>query len=353
MREDQEQDSQELATRPDRSHDPAMKWNIPSPGPDWEQKSVAVLALELTWPEIPDFDSPRYERWTELARWEQAILGKVQGFGGALVQRTASLFVWVFGLSPGLEQLPQRAIHSALAIRQMVADASAPDIVPCPVVRLAAHLGAVRCNSRAADSTVQVLAVGETLALPVRLLGQAGLGEIMVSPEVVRLVDGWVALEERPLQLRAGKATRVEEYAVVGVSPGRESWAGRRRLTRNAFVGREGELQLLEALLEQVRSGRGQVVSLVGPPGMGKSRLLTEFRQRLTEQHIPYVAGRCLAYGSTTPYLPVLDLLRDHCGIDANDPAEPVITKVRAGLQHASLDLELSLPPLLSLLGLP
>ena len=112
--------------------------------------------------------------------------------------------IWVFGVPQVLEQLPQRAVHSALAIRQMVVDASAPDLPPCPTVRLAVHLGAVRVDRQAADPTAQVLAVGETLALPVRLLGQAEPGEILVSPEVGRLVDGWVALEARPLRLRPG-----------------------------------------------------------------------------------------------------------------------------------------------------
>ena len=93
-----------------------------------------------------------------------------------LVQRTASRLVWVFGVPQALEQLPQRAVHSALAIRQMVVEASAPDLPPCPTVRLAVHLGAVRVDRQAADPTAQVLAVGETLALPVRLLGQAEPG---------------------------------------------------------------------------------------------------------------------------------------------------------------------------------
>ena len=238
--------------------------------PAWEQKPVAVLALELTWPGASGREPLRYDPWTEKARWEQAIVDKVRGFGGALVQRTASRLVWVFGVPQVLEQLPQRAVHSALAIRQMVVDASAPDLPPCPAVRLAVHLGAVRVDRQAADPTAQVLAVGETLALPVRLLGQAEPGEILVSPEVGRLVDGWVALEERPLRLRAGDPARVGGYAVVGVSPGREAWAGRRRPTRSPLVGRERELMLLDALLEQVKAGRGQVVSSGRGAGHGQ-----------------------------------------------------------------------------------
>src|SRR5439155_1304875 len=73
----------------------------------------------------------------------------------------------------------------------------------------------------APDPMVRMLAVGDTLALPIRLLGQAASEEILVSPEVGRLVEGWVALETRALQLRSGSSTRVGGYAVVGVHPGR------------------------------------------------------------------------------------------------------------------------------------
>jgi len=110
---------------------------------------------------------------------------------------------------------------------------------------------------------------------------------------------------------------------------------------------------LLEAIFEQVTAGRGQVVSLVGAPGMGKSRLLAEFRRRLSAQRVNYAEGRCWAYGSGTPYLPVVDLLRDHCGIAADDGPEMLRTKVRVSLQQVGLDSDASLPYLLHLLGLP
>jgi tetratricopeptide (TPR) repeat protein len=95
------------------------------------------------------------------------------------------------------------------------------------------------------------------------------------------------------------------------------------------------------------------VVSLVGAPGLGKSRLLAEFRHHLTQQRVRYAEGQCLAYGSGTPYLPVLDLVRDHCGIVADDRPETRITKLRTSLDQAHLDAESSLPLLLDLLGLP
>ena len=151
-----------LAARPDARREPGVEPDAPPPGPAWEQKSVAVLALGLTWPERSGIKSVPYDPWTEGARWEQAIRDKVHGFGGMLVERTASRLVWVFGVPQILEQLPQRAVHSALAIRQMAVEASAPDLPPCPTVRLAVHLGAMRVDHQAADPGAQVRAVGET-----------------------------------------------------------------------------------------------------------------------------------------------------------------------------------------------
>jgi DNA-binding NtrC family response regulator len=72
-------------------HDATIESNLPTPAPAWEQKPVAVLALEVTWPEASRLESPRYDPWTEMARWEQAIVDKVQGFGGVLLQRMPAL----------------------------------------------------------------------------------------------------------------------------------------------------------------------------------------------------------------------------------------------------------------------
>jgi predicted ATPase len=100
-------------------------------------------------------------------------------------------------------------------------------------------------------------------------------------------------------------------------------------------------------------ASRGQVVSLVGAPGMGKSRLLDEFRQRLTGRRVSYAEGHCLAYANTMPYLPMLELVQAYCGIAADDGPQARIAKVRTSFQRAGLDPDARLPYLIQLLGLP
>ena len=159
-------------------------------------------------------------------------------------------------------------------------------------------------------------------------------------------------MQARDMPLEAGTPHRRWAFSVGGLAPRHSPLAGLVAWTLSPFVGRKRELIMLRELLAQVEGGRGQVVGILGEPGMGKSRLLYEFRQRLTGQRVTYLEGRCLSYGSARPYLPVLDLLRDHCGITEIDSAEVIMEKVRFGLQEVGMEPDAWAPFLLHLLGL-
>src|SRR5882724_10201191 len=137
--------------------------------PVWEQKSVAVLAIEFTFPTASQGKAATYEPWTAASRWEEALVAKVQGFGGVLLQRSPSLLLVVFGIPQTLEQLPQRAVQAALTLQTLVSEES--DGEPCPELRQAVHGGQLLVDVSASDLTVRLLPLGELLALPVRLLG--------------------------------------------------------------------------------------------------------------------------------------------------------------------------------------
>jgi hypothetical protein len=119
------------------------------------------------------------------------------------------------------------------------------------------------------------------------------------------------------------------------------------------FLGRTHELVTLQAALAQVEGGRGQVVGIVGEPGIGKSRLLDEFQQHLRAQSVPWVEGQCLSYGQAIPFGPVLALLRQSCGISEAEAPEAVAGKVRLTLQTTGIDPEEAAPYLWELVGPP
>ena len=317
----------------------------------WAPKPVAVLAIEATWPERPEAEARPYEPWTAASRWEQRIAEKVAGFGGVVLQESPSLCLVAFGLPQTLEQLPQRAVQAALAIRHLAVEVSAvAGHMAGPVVRLAGHVGTLLVAEETGDPPGRWLAVGETLALPVRLLGHAAPGELLVSAPMARLTDGWVEVQTHPLSSGAEPSNPLLAYRVVGLLPRQAALPGSGRRARTPLLGRAHELATLQAVLAQVESGRGQVVGMVGEPGMGKSRLLAEWRHSLTAYEVTYLEGHCWSYGSATPYLPVLDLLRAHCGITPADRAETMAEKVREGLQAVDMAADDWAPYLLHLL---
>jgi predicted ATPase len=119
------------------------------------------------------------------------------------------------------------------------------------------------------------------------------------------------------------------------------------------FVGRHQELATLQALLAQAEAGRGQVVGVVGEPGLGKSRLFYEFRHSLRERRLTYLAASCLSYGQAIPYGPMRALLRRHCGISEHDPAATICAKVYQALAAVGVSPDEVAPYLLHLLGVP
>ena len=326
----------------------------PALEPAWEQKPVVVLAIDVTWLEAMEHHAPRVEPWTLAMRWHQAIAEKVQGFGGLLVQPAPAPLTAVFGLPQTLEQMPQRAVQAALAIRHQLAEDQAADgRQPGPEVRMAVHLGQVLVDVQASDPTARLLPLGETLSLPVRLLGQAAPGDILLSPQVGRLVEGWFALHGRAGPAGAGMADGVGAYAVVGVGPRRSPLEvyGKRPLSR--FVGRERELADLGDLLAQVAQGRGQIVGLVGEPGVGKSRLCYEVTQAQRPHGWLILESSPVAYGKDTPYLPVIDLLKAYFRLDAGDEQQTIRDKVMGKLRLLDEGLMPTLPAVLALLDVP
>jgi DNA-binding NtrC family response regulator/tetratricopeptide (TPR) repeat protein len=323
----------------------------PAPAAGWEPKPVALLAIEATWPERSEAEAGPYEPWTLASRWEQRLAEKVAGFGGVILQGSPALCLVAFGLPQTLEQLPQRAVQAALAIRHLAAEASAvAGPMAGPVVRLAGHLGTLLVAEEGEASPGRWLAVGETVALPVRLLGHAAPGELLLSAPMARLTDGWVEGQARSLSSGAEPAEPLFAHTVVGLLPRQAALAGVGRRDRIPLLGRAHELATLRAVLDQVRSGRGQVVGIVGEPGMGKSRLLAEWRQELGEREITYLEGHCWSYGSAMPYLPALDLLRAQCGITPADSVETMAEKVRKRLQAVDMAADYWAPYLLRLL---
>jgi predicted ATPase len=117
------------------------------------------------------------------------------------------------------------------------------------------------------------------------------------------------------------------------------------------FVGRTREMAVLHAVWTQMEAGQGHVVGMVGEPGMGKSRLVQEFRRSLGGRPHTYVRGYCVSYGQTTPYQPVRTLLQHACGITAADGPTVIAAKVQRRLCALDMEARAAVSYLLLLMG--
>ena len=238
-----------------------------------------------------------------------------------------------------------------MALRQLVVEA--PDGGPCPEVRLVGHWGPLLVDVQAPDPTAHLQAFGETLAWPVRLLGQATAGEILVSPGLGDLVAGWYEMEAREVPLAGRPPRQARVYAVVGPKPQGSRLELHRQRPLSRFVGRDRELATLQALMVLVAEGRGQVAGLMGEPGMGKSRLCYECITRHLGPPWACLETRAVAYGQAIPYLPMTDLLKAYFRLDDRARASTIRDRVTATLLALDAALQPMLPAFLTLLDVP
>ena len=286
-------------------------------------------------------------------RFFEMALGEVHRYEGTINQFLGDGFMALFGAPITHEDHARRAVLAAVGLQKKMRDRRADLAGGSGVevqVRMGVNTGWVVVGGIGDNLRMDYTAVGDTTNLAARLQAAAEPGTILVSDSTSRMIYGEVELEALPPFQVKGKEAPIQAYRVSALGP-RQSEAAPPAVL-SPFVGRERELRVLEELREQVEQGEGQVVGISGEAGSGKSRLLHELRHGPWGRSATYLSGRCLSYGSGTPYLPLLYMLRHDWGVTEADNPAVVAAKVRQSLEAAGLDPEENAPYLLSLLDL-
>jgi predicted ATPase len=200
------------------------------------------------------------------------------------------------------------------------------------------------------DLKMDYTAVGQTVHLASRMEQMATPGTIMMSADSLRLAEGYVQVKPiGPVNVK-GMAEPIEVYELAGAAAARTRLqvAATRGLTR--FVGRDAEVETLRQTLEHARAGHGQVVAVVGEPGVGKSRLFYEFTHSHRAIDWLIIESGSVSYGKASPYLPLIDLLKAYFKIQERDNHRDIREKVTGKLLTLDEALKSTLPALLTLL---
>jgi len=286
----------------------------------------------------------------------EILIQKVHDYDGTVNEMTGDGIMALFGAPIALEDAPQRAIRSAMAIHREMArfnervKQEKGDIPPLKM-RIGIHTGPVVVGTLGNDLRVEFKAVGDTVNLASRMESLAEPGTTYVSDNTFKLTEGlfrFEALGEREIK---GKEKPLRVYQIIAPSARRTRFdvSAERGLT--PFVGRERELELLLDGFERSKEGRGQAISVISDAGIGKSRLLYEFRKAVTNEDVTFLEGRCLSYSRNIAYHPIVDVLRANFDIQDTDTDKEIREKVTGGLQFLKVDVTSTLPYLLELLS--
>jgi DNA-binding NtrC family response regulator/tetratricopeptide (TPR) repeat protein len=301
----------------------------------WQPRLIALLEATLR-PLQTDGASADFSRDLDV------VVEKIESFAGRIEEAGPARIVAAFGIDPA-EDAPRRAALAAMAmlnaclrVRPVQARRVGVTIAihadQCPVAEVG---GRARIDEDAKRQAVLVLAElrarWEPDAILVSETARSFLGRRFDFAEPA---DDWPS--------SAG-------HRLLGYQPHRFGVGGH----PGPFVGREYELETLRSRWRDARQSQGQIVALVGEPGIGKSRLLSEFVRALDDESLTYLEGRGESYGGGIPYLPVIDFLKGYFRIDDRDDPAATGDRVTTWLRALDPALSLDASPLLALLGAP
>ena len=323
--------------------------------PEAERKHVTVLfagvkpATQLLADRDPEeareILDPLLERMMEAVRHYEGTVSQVMGDG----------IMALFGAPLAQEDHAVRACFAALRMQELVRQYSehARDKHHVTVqLQIGLDSGEVVVRAISNDLHMDYTAVGQTTQLASRMEELAKPGRVLLTRSTLELVEGYVTVKPLGLVSVNEVTGAIDVYELTGAGPARTRLqaAARRGLTR--FVGRDVELEQLQSARRLAGARHGQVVAIVGEPGVGKSRLVYELiRSELQGWRV--LEGDALSYGKSMSYLPVIDLLKGFFKIADRADRQEIRTKVTDHVLGRDPALEPALPALLALFDVP
>ncbi|NOQ18496.1 MAG: AAA family ATPase [Desulfobacterales bacterium] len=321
-----------------------------------ERKLVTVMFCDMQgFTQLSEKLGPE-DAYTIMDKVYEILIHKVHDYDGTVNEMTGDGIMALFGAPIALEDAPQRAIRSALSIHREMAKFN--DLMkqekknlPPLKMRVGVHTGPVVVGTLGNNLRVEFKAVGDTVNLTSRIESLAEPGTTYTSEDVFKITEGFFRFEALGEKWVKGKEKPVRVYRVIAPSTRRTRFdvSAERGLT--PLVGRERELELLLDGYMRSKAGHGQALSIISEAGVGKSRLLYEFRKAVAHEDATFLEGKCLSYSRGVAYHPIIDRLKSNFDIRDTDDDLEIGNKVSKGLKALGVDEVSTSPYLLELLS--
>ncbi len=282
------------------------------------------------------------------------IIDQVHLYEGTINKFTGDGAMALFGAPIAQEDHAYRSVMSALGIQNALRSYGERLKLEQGIdfkMRIGINTGLVVVGSIGNDLSMEYTAMGDTVNLASRLEGLAEPGSILISESTYKLVKDYIeciSLEEARVK---GKSQPVKACKVIGKTDRKVRFdlSLKRGLTK--FVGREKELGLIKDSFENVKKGHGQILCIIGEAGLGKSRLVHEFKTTLRDDDVSYLEGNCISYGKSFSYLPMIEILKNSFDIDDRDDDDLIKAKVEIAVNRIDGKLTDTIPLILDLLS--
>jgi class 3 adenylate cyclase/tetratricopeptide (TPR) repeat protein len=257
-------------------------------------------------------------------------------YGGHVASFTGDGLMAVFGAPVATEQSERRAVTAALRMQQVL-ERFAAEVKTRHAVgfrfRLGLNTGSAVVGRVSNELDMELTAVGDTVNLAARMQQSADPGSIYITESTYRaVVEHFDCQPLGPIEVK-GKRAPIFAWQVMREKPSRSRIETAVTKGLAPFVGRRDHLAALEKHLAEVSAGRGHLVFVTGDAGVGKSRLLLEFRKRAASK-VTWLQTECMSIGQTVPFFPVIDLLKQAFSITAGDDDDRIVQRVAAATAH-------------------
>ena len=302
-----------------------------------ERKHVTVLFADLKdsmellgWGDPEDAQrllEPVLERMIEAVHRYEGTVNQVMGDG----------VMALFGAPVAHEDHALRACYAALRMQATVrqyAESLRHRHELSVQIRVGLNSGEVVVGAIGSDLRMEYTAVGQITHVAARMEQMAAPGTILIPVSTLKLVEGYVDVEALGARPVKGLTAPMEVYEVTGAGRVRSRLhaVAARGLTQ--FVGRDDEVRTLTQALDRARAGHGQIVAVVGEPGVGKSRLFWEFTHSPRTRGCLVIESVSVSYGKATAYLPVIEVLKTYFKIELRDDPRTIRDKVTDKLRR-------------------
>ena len=321
---------------------------------DAERRQVTVLFTDMVG--FTSFSERTGEEaaFTLMRSLSKLMDEAVREQGGAVQGFTGDGIMAVFGAPVAFEDAPLRACRAALSILQKLktdgAALKAKHGVQ-PQLRIGLNTGVAVVGSVQPGTDASGTVLGDTVNVAARLQALAAPDSVCMSEATHQLVQGMVEASFAGEHAIKGKSGPQKVYRLESIRHGATRFGAAMARGLSTYVGRERELEVLERGFTEARSEL-RVVDVVAEPGMGKSRLLHEFRQRIGRERAFILSGSCSPDGQQTPFLPFIEVVRGSLQVSAGEAENEVARKLEVGLTALGLYSVRNLGLLLHLLGL-